>query len=1132
MKTINIFKIMAAVAVGALLAGCEQQEEDQQARAVAAGETYLEFASKGAGEQTVPIYSDGDWAVDVDSDWISVSPMTGTGMGSITVTVTDNLTGGKEDLPRNGKITVQGGSVLRNAVITVHQDGDTYKGVQEYTLTQIQALDDDAVGKIPEATVVAVTKGGFVLADKAAYLYVKGAREVKAGDVVSLNGAKTTLYSTPAFLVDELEVKNSQDIVYPEAPDMTDQLGSYKGGVVYASLRGSMVNGVLKVGKANVQVLEPIDEVGLDEVDLHKVTLTGYAVGVSGATGYFVAVSVSDEGADEALVPYPLRWAIGKDLNYSNDTFNNDNPRIDPVQGIGYIEYVPYDLENTNAQGNYKLDVQASNPRVTGPWVNDYWLFYGNGAIKAGTEVQIAFEMRSSKWGQKFWLLEYLDGDQWLPAGTPQTSTEPGEEVFYTCATNIDGATNQPVMETIRFRRNNDHLQIRLRCVVNWRGGGDPMSPCRSTASSRLSITNVDDDTYRPSVLILKEGDGVEKDPVYANIEVSTDLLTFNGTPDAPKTIKVKSDYDFTISTSYDWLTFDVAEGPAGEETAIAVTCAPSELSELREGTIRIVSEDSEKVINVVQSAAGQMLDPFISVSTGNRFDIPATAGSKVLTIQSNVEFQAESLADWITLTALSTKGMVDWTDYEVAYTANDLETERTGTVRFFNAEMNLESVVTFVQAGKSPDPVLPEGVYFQDDFEWLAPWTESAPDDITANTVGSSKNIFTTADLAGALAEFQTRGYGYIWGWKGQEWSDGIPDSGNKQTLYVLKNYLKFGKTDYNSGIILPALSAIEGTADVDLTFDWCWCMTGGKKPDTMTLTVTVSGGGTIASSGTETSPNIESSQPTEGDQTVLEWQHASVRILGATPSTRITIRPTNYDPTVSNSARRQNRWYLDNVKVAKVEKKVYFREDFEWLAPWTASAPDDVTANSVGSSKNIFTTADLADALAELQTRGYGYIWGWKDQPWSDGTPDNGNKQTMYVMKNYLKFGKTDYNSGIILPALSAIEGTADVDLTFDWSWCMTGGKKPDTMTLTVTVSGGGTIASSGTETSPEIESSQPTEGDQTVLAWQHASVRILGATSSTRITIRPTNYDPTVSNSARRQNRWYLDNIKVSE
>ena len=208
---------------------------------------------------------------------------------------------------------------------------------------------------------------------------------------------------------------------------------------------------------------------------------------------------------------------------------------------------------------------------------------------------------------------------------------------------------------------------------------------------------------------------------------------------------------------------------------------------------------------------------------------------------------------------------------------------------------------------------------FFADDFEWLEPWAAFTRDDVANNSVyGSSPNAFTKADVAGALAELQTRGYGYVWGWKGQDWSDGLPDHGNKQTLYFMHNYLKFGKTSYNSGIILPALSKISGTADVDLTFDWCWCMTAASKPDVMTLTVTVTDGGKLADTGTEVSGNIESAQPTEGDQTKLEWQHAKVRILGATPSTRITIRPTNNDPGVSNSARNQNRWYLDNVRVA----------------------------------------------------------------------------------------------------------------------------------------------------------------------------------------------------------------------
>ena len=108
-------------------------------------------------------------------------------------------------------------------------------------------------------------------------------------------------------------------------------------------------------------------------------------------------------------------------------------------------------------------------------------------------------------------------------------------------------------------------------------------------------------------------------------------------------------------------------------------------------------------------------------------------------------------------------------------------------------------------------------------------------------------------------------------------------------------------------TGLILPALSSLTAKSNVELTFDWCWCMTGASKPDIMTLTVAVSGG---------TDTELSSEQPTADDLTRLEWQHASVTINGVTSATRITLRPTNSDPYKSNT-RGQNRWYLDNIKI-----------------------------------------------------------------------------------------------------------------------------------------------------------------------------------------------------------------------
>ncbi|MBR1706736.1 MAG: BACON domain-containing protein [Bacteroidales bacterium] len=895
----------ALLALGAV--ACQGGKEASEARAVATSETYLTFAAKDAPGQTISVYADGSWAADSGDEWISVSPASGDGPMEVTISVDDNYSGGVMDLPRTGTVLFQGGTALRRGQVTVQQLGDTYKGVQELTVTEVLDLDDATVAKIPSATVAAITTSGFVLTDGTSALYVQGAREVKVGDVVSLNGAKATFHSAPSFLVDELTVTSNGTFTYPTAPDLTDALGSYDGkSVVFGKVSGSLINGSLKAGSATVVVVDPVAELQMDKVDLHKVVLTGYAVGKEGASGYLAVTAVDDNGADDTLVPYPLRWAMGSDLNYSSDTFNNDNPRIDPVQGIGYIEYVPYDLESNNSTNNYKLDVQANNPRVTGPWVNDYWLFYGNGAIKAGTEVQIAFEMRSSKWGMKYWLLEYLDGDEWLVAGTPQTATDPGYEVRYTCATNEDGATNCPVMETIRFRKNNEHLQIRLRCSALWRGGGGT-TDTRSTASSRLCVTDVNDDTYKPNIVILKEGDGVEKDPVYADIQTSVDLLTFNGTPTGPKAFTVASDYDFTVSTAYDWLTLDVTEGAAGVETEITVTCAESDLSELREGNIRIVSEDSEKVINVVQSAAGQLLDPFISVSSGNAVRVGHEAGTSTVRIQTNIDVSCASDAAWITVTPVESKALVEWHDYLLTCEANDAEAERTGTVRFFNTSANQEAVVTVTQAAAPAS-----GVYFQDDFSWLMPYVQaflaSDADATLANMdpVGSNlsshkqPNVWSLSSLATTLGvELENRGYEDL--------------NKSAATLYLQNCYFKMGASNKQTGLRLPPMDFKGDTpVNVVVSFDWCAHKGGSGAIDNVQPVVEVEGPGMAAD--TETAVSAPFSTTQEPDQ--LAWQHASVTLVGVTKGTRILIRPVNMGATP-----QYQRWHLDNIKVEAAE-------------------------------------------------------------------------------------------------------------------------------------------------------------------------------------------------------------------
>ena len=59
-------------------------------------------------------------------------------------------------------------------------------------------------------------------------------------------------------------------------------------------------------------------------------------------------------------------------------------------------------------------------------------------------------------------------------------------------------------------------------------------------------------------ILIVSEGDGTAIDPLPANITVSADYLSFEGTPAGPKTLIVSSDQEYSLSTSATWINVDV----------------------------------------------------------------------------------------------------------------------------------------------------------------------------------------------------------------------------------------------------------------------------------------------------------------------------------------------------------------------------------------------------------------------------------------------------------------------------------------------------------------------------------------------------------------------------------------------
>lgn len=411
------------------------------------------------------------------------------------------------------------------------------------------------------------------------------------------------------------------------------------------------------------------------------------------------------------------------------------------------------------------------------------------------------------------------------------------------------------------------------------------------------------------------------------------------------------------------------------------------------------------------------------------------------------------------------------------------------------------------------------EIIYFTDNFDWVAELADAAGagDSMGVDGDDSAKNAYTSVE--GFAELLASQGY-----------EDLFPSS---KTIYLQKNYLKFSKGSNVNGIRFPAV-AYGGTTNVVLTFDWGVHVGSGGQDETE-LMIEIEGNGVV---------DRETFTHTAGEWV---WQTETVTISGIDDNSRIVLKPTTFVGEVSSG---YYRWYLDNIKIVQGEGeapvpgpgaggKTVYSDDFEWFADLatTEGAGDAVGTNDPGTTApNVWKMNSSADFFARFNERGYQYLYGtvgateFAAGPAQEPNSGVGKEGSLYLQSNYLKFGQSSYNGALVLPALSAIEGTADVVIEFDWCWHLTGAMKPDLMTVSVDATVG-QFPTSGAGTSLDIESAQPTEGDLSELAWQHVTLELNGATAETVLTIRPTNADPSIQNAARSQNRWYLDNIKVT-
>ena len=423
-------------------------------------------------------------------------------------------------------------------------------------------------------------------------------------------------------------------------------------------------------------------------------------------------VAITQYGVDVEVSGFPVKWqGNAGNANYPSwPSASNAVPTINAVSGTGTITFIRADVPGINRAAS-TTDCSGGNPRINGVWPGDYLQFTVPVPVSAGSLIKLQFEGRISGSGVQHWRLEYKDGSEWKVAGTPLTANLPAdakwpaETITYTHDMAPGGSAdeyNKIISQVVRYENLTDEVAFRFVAASNVIASSGERMADPTTASARLDCS-AGTAGCEPEISCVASGGEVK----LADIEVKgldKDYILFDGTPKAPVSFSVIASEDFTVTPSVDWLTIEgETSGIADEEKTFTVVCEQSTLSDPREGRIVVQAGVTKKNISVIQSAAGQQLDAFISISSGNAITVKADEGTTKVKVQSNVEFDYESTVDWLTIESAGTKALVEWKDFVLTRKANDSPGPRVGTVRFFNTEKNVETVLTVSQEWEEP---------------------------------------------------------------------------------------------------------------------------------------------------------------------------------------------------------------------------------------------------------------------------------------------------------------------------------------------------------------------------------------------------------------------------------------------
>ena len=967
----HLILVLASLAV---FSSCAKEEMKNVATAIMTDKQSLEFGIEEELAQTLTVYADAPWTVQTPG-WITVEPAEGpAGETEVLVTATANIREALADRPRSAEITFKGLNMYADATVTAIQQGDKYRDLVEGTLAEAFEQTAETFVGVKDIQVVALTSDGFVAKDATAISYVAAEQTVAIGDKGNVYAYVTTFNGTPSLKnTDKVTVTGNSAVDYGTAKDITSDLQTYvPEQIEYVTIKGKLASKKIEAysedgsatGSVYVELLNTHSSLNMSQYDGWLVEAKGYVFSKSGDVVYLVPVSIEGIKSLETIYFADdfewIKWATVDAVGADDQSTSVTNIWKADWADAFFAEFnkIGYQyLWSTVGDKEFKVGPeQAANPSVGkdgSMYACKNYLKFGQTSYSGALRLPALSSIQGTKNVQ-------IDFDWcWQVTGankpdimtvSVETTSGKFEQTGLTMSENLESAQSTVDGES--------HLAWNHATVILTEATAETVLTIRPTYADpdKQNAERHQNRWYLDNIKIIEYTGSVSvAEPTEAEITITMDNnITFDAAPTEPKSFRFVSDQEATLAIEAGWMYFVEADGTKVKElsiaasapTTVSVICDENTGSEPRTADIVITSGLSEEKIPVTQMSPGQMVESFVSIIGGNSGKVGFNEGSFNLSVQANVDFEFESDATWATVQAVpETRALVEVKQLVVNYEANTQPVARTAHIRVYNKANNLETVYTLTQ------DAFVSGVYFQDDFTWVAPWADAygSADSVGENDhSGKAPNVYTQATQAGFLDEFAKRGY------------EDLNPTG--QVIYTQKYYLKFGKTNVHTGITLPAME-FEGDTPVnaEITFDWCAHMIT-KEPytyDKVQMVVELTGPGVCADSQEKVS-NAYATQQKDG---FMEWQKFSVVLSGVTKDTRISIRPLDWKKTGTDGDQyKVQRYHLDNVKVEKYEGTVPGQAEplnVSWL--FSADAMNDATTGYVNTFGTTAGTADM---------------------------------------------------------------------------------------------------------------------------------------------------------------------------